>query len=214
MQQVGSASLYADDKALVVIHSETHANTTEYPIRFRIRVTKKCLVSKIFHNKYKQLSHLDKSWISNLISPSKQKRKFMFAFQGNVDQISILLLDDKPQCYTQRTDINLFTKWITGFHSPTYKATVQISTTPYGTTQFVKKGNHYFVKIFNKQLSKLKYISRNQAFQYCQNISGHLPKFFSRDYEEEFISFLKTSSDLFVISAMFIDLKTKNDTLR
>ena len=183
----------------------TTLDNTPCPLHFRVKATKR---------NWKQFSLDYLEWTSETLTLSTQNGRNIFAFQGNVDQITINVLHCEKLSLL-KPNLFLYTTWLRGFHySKKHTTTVKIKKYKYVTEFPVIKGKYHFVKLSDHRLSLRAFISWNEASEYCKNISGHLPRFFSRHNQEEFISLLKTSSDIFVTPAIYIDLKIMNSASR
>ena len=80
-----------------------------------------------------------------------------------------------------------------------------------------KQGVYHFIKFYKKSCFDMendypychtKVFSWIAAFTLCKDINGSLPEFYSRAGQEEFVTIMKTSTSLYLIEGIFINLKT------
>ena len=71
----------------------------------------------------------------------------------------------------------------------------------------VQAGKYHFIKLHHRTTKQVRKFSWKGASLFCDDIDGHLPRFFSRDEHDELTFLLKTSEYSFVLSSIFIDLR-------
>ena len=107
--------------------------------------------------------------------------------------------------------VTLHASWISGLSiKMDHKNVSQIDFN--NTSLTIQKGKYYFFKLCSYCNSKR--FSWNEAQKHCENQGGILPEIFSRDDEEKIIRLINTSSDLFLVQALFIGLKLKEPITR
>ncbi len=75
-----------------------------------------------------------------------------------------------------------------------------------GVNLHLQNGKYHFLRFYYWPELKVKMFSWREAAQHCSNIGGHLPRFFSRDEKDDFISMLKVFPYTFVSISICIDL--------
>ena len=90
---------------------------------------------------------------------------------------------------------------------------------PFRQKQYIikhaRKGTYHFIKWYKEECShfqkkwcKMDQMFWNQAAGICKYSGAILPEFFNRTDQDELISIIKHSTDLFPIEALFIGLRT------
>ena len=174
----------------------------------QIRATKLKTIKHILPQRYERFSPKSAYWIwLRYFRSFPQNQISIYAAQGTYDWMDIDVYVRLP---TTKIPDNwkrpvLYSYWIKGFQSATHQTIIKTARKA-GITDFhIEKGNYHFIKQFRDERTPVKF-SWKEAYKYCQNINRSLPIFYSRKDHIEFISLLKTSSDLFTIPAMYINL--------
>ena len=194
-------------KALVLLFSKPF-NTISKLVNIQIRATKFKTMKHILPQRYKRFSPESAHWTwLRYFRSFPQNQISIYAAQGTYDWMDI---DAFVRLPTTKIPENwkrpvLYSYWIKGFQSPTQQTVVKTTRKANITEIHIEKGNYYFIKEFRDERTPVKF-SWKEAYKYCQDINRSLPAIYSRDGHKEFISLLKTSSDLFTIPAMYINL--------
>lgn len=106
---------------------------------------------------------------------------------------------------------------------------ININATGYHIIKEAHKGDYHFSKFYKNhcflstdkipyylisRICKFDLFSWKEASNTCKQLGGHLPHFFSREEQEELLHILKTSTDLYLIEAMFIEITTSLQSMR
>ncbi len=136
-----------------------------------------------------------------------QKPKTLFAVPWKVGNFTLKVLNSKP---TEPKKLLFY--WIRGFRIPepqqkVLKKQEQIDL-------HLKRGNYHFLKINYGRDVLLTTFSWIKAGQYCRKVTGHLPRIFSRNENDDFVTLLKVSEPVLVSTAVYIDLSMKLSRMR
>ena len=186
------------DQALILLFKNNFLNKTESSLKKNCNLTLSSL--GVGNNLFFPFAYL---WTINAYKLEMLKR-FVVATQGDVfaAQIACPLLK-KVQ---EKLHMTFHASWISGLSiKMDHKNVSQIDFN--NTSLTIQKGKYYFFKLCSYCNSKK--FSWNEAQKHCEKQGGILPEILSRDDEEEIIRLIDTSSDLFLIQALFIGLKIK-----
>ena len=196
-------------KALVLLFSEPF-NTITNLVVLQIRATKLKTIKHILPQRYERFSPESAYWIwLRYFRSFPQNQISIYAAQGTYYWMDI---DAYIRLPTAKIPENLkrpvlYSYWIKGFQFPTHQTVIK-TTRKAGIMEFnIERGKYSFIKQFRDERTPVKF-SWKEAYRYCQNINRSLPSIYSRDDHKEFISLLKTSSDVFTIPAMYINLNS------
>ena len=155
---------------------------------------------------------------STIYQSHKQSRNLILALPGIIHSVSLSSVSTQKSIeaivsttwiYTEHKIKNA-NKEMHGLRFPNY---------PFRQRQYIikraRKGTYHFIKWYKEECShfqkkwcKMDQMFWNQAAGLCKYSGAILPEFFSRTDQDELISIIKHSTDLFPIEALFIGLRT------
>ena len=196
-------------KALVLLFSQPF-NTTTHLVVLHVRATKLKTMKHVLPQGYEGFLPKSAYWIwLRYFGSFPQNQISIYAAQGTYDwmDINAYVHSNAAEVPEISNRPVLYSFWIKGFQLeiPTHQTVIKTTRKADITEVHIEKSNYHFIKQFRGKVTPVK-LTWKEAYKYCQNINRSLPSFYSRKDHREFISLLKTSSDLFTIPAMYINL--------
>ena len=160
------------------------------------------------------------NWSNIYKIEQNQSQTIMIGLPGVVKYLTLRLVQGNQSVIAKICYYWIFVKshmnyHLDQFHNHTFKDSV------FENTKYLKiksrQGTYHFIKFYKKSCFDLenddsychsKVFSWIAAFTLCKDIGGSLPEFYSRAWQEEFVTILKTSTNIYLIEGIFINLKT------
>ena len=160
------------------------------------------------------------NWSNIYKIEKKQSQTIMIGLPGVVKYLTLRLVQGKQSVTVKLCYYWIFVKADMNYHLDQSHNHI-LKDSVFERTKYLKiksrQGTYHFIKFYEKSCFDLemddpychsKVFSWIAAFTLCKNVNGSLPEFYSRGWQEEFVTILKTSTNLYLIEGIFINLKT------